>query len=175
MEFTDLKYLLFSKILLSGIGGYPPPPLNGKSSCPKTLSGKGGYNFIFTLIGRLPNCPERVSPTSPGESCCFNCLDQWSIFETYDDHTWPYLRRTLIMLCCADPTLRLVGGLGNATKEVSTKLLNVQNHISSFFGQNTHKEERKHKQNQKDRKGTAGTKKGQRRKVGEKSKKSLSF
>ena len=23
----DLKYLLFSKIFLSGIGGYPPPPL----------------------------------------------------------------------------------------------------------------------------------------------------
>ena len=31
---SDLKYLLFS-----GIGGYPPPPLNGQSSCPKTLSG----------------------------------------------------------------------------------------------------------------------------------------
>ena len=38
IEFSNLKYLLFS-----GIGGYPPPPLNGKSSCPKTLSGKGGY------------------------------------------------------------------------------------------------------------------------------------
>ena len=38
MEFSDLKYLLFS-----GIGVYLPPPLNGKSSCPKTLSGKGGY------------------------------------------------------------------------------------------------------------------------------------
>ena len=101
-------------------------------------------NLIFTSIDRLPNCPQKVNPTSPGESCCFNYLDQWSIFETYDDHTWPYLRRTLIMLCCADSTLRLVGGLGNATKEVSTKLLNVQNHISSFFGQNTHKEERKH-------------------------------
>ena len=43
MEFSDLKYLLFSGIFLSGIGGYPPPPLNGKSSCPKTLTGKGGY------------------------------------------------------------------------------------------------------------------------------------
>ena len=43
MEFSDLKYLLFSGIFLSGIGGYPPPPLYGKSSCPKTLSGKGGY------------------------------------------------------------------------------------------------------------------------------------
>ena len=42
MEFSDLKYLLFSGIFLSGIGGYPPPPLNGKSSCPKTLGGKGG-------------------------------------------------------------------------------------------------------------------------------------
>ena len=42
-KFLDLKYLLFSGIFLSGIGGYPPPPLNEKSSCPKTLSGKGGY------------------------------------------------------------------------------------------------------------------------------------
>ena len=31
MEFSDLKYLLFSGIFLSGIGGYPPPPLNEKS------------------------------------------------------------------------------------------------------------------------------------------------
>ena len=43
MEFSDLKYLLFSGIFLSRMGGYPPPPLNGKSSCPNTLSGKGGY------------------------------------------------------------------------------------------------------------------------------------
>ena len=43
MEFSDLKYLLVSGIFLSRIGGYPPPPLNGKSSCPKTLSGNGGY------------------------------------------------------------------------------------------------------------------------------------
>ena len=42
MYFSDLKYLLFSGIFLSGIGGYPPPPLNEKSSCPKTLSRKGG-------------------------------------------------------------------------------------------------------------------------------------
>ena len=111
--------------------------LNSRSLCLNFFLKK---KFIFiTLIGRLPNCPERVSPTSPGESCCFNYLDQWSIFETYDDHTWPYLRRTLIMLCWADSTLRFVGGLGNATKEVSTKLLNVENYISSFFGQDTHK------------------------------------
>ena len=43
IEFSDLKNLLFSGIFLSGIEGYPPPPLNGKSSCPKTLSGNGGY------------------------------------------------------------------------------------------------------------------------------------
>ena len=42
-KFSNLKYLLFSGIFLSGIGRYPPPPLNGKSSCPKTLSGKGGF------------------------------------------------------------------------------------------------------------------------------------
>ena len=51
----------------------------------------------------------------------------WARPATYAalDRTWPYLRRTLIMLCWADSTLRLVGGLGNATKEVSTELLNV--------------------------------------------------
>ena len=41
MEFSDLKYLLFSRISLSGIGGYPLSPLNRKSFCPKTLSGIG--------------------------------------------------------------------------------------------------------------------------------------
>ena len=44
IEFLDLKNLLFSGIFLSGIGGYPPSPLNGKSSSPKTLSGKGGHH-----------------------------------------------------------------------------------------------------------------------------------
>ena len=39
MDFSDLRYLLFSGIFLRGIGGYPPLPLNGKSYCPKTLSG----------------------------------------------------------------------------------------------------------------------------------------
>ena len=29
MEFSDLKYLLFGGIFLSGIGVYPLPPLNG--------------------------------------------------------------------------------------------------------------------------------------------------
>ena len=43
IEFSDLKYLLFNGIFLSGIGGYPHPPLNRESSCAKTLSGNGGY------------------------------------------------------------------------------------------------------------------------------------
>ena len=43
MEFLGPKYLLFSRIFLSGFGGYPPPPLNGKSSCQKTLIRKGGH------------------------------------------------------------------------------------------------------------------------------------
>ena len=43
IEFLDLKNLPFSGFFLTGIRGYPPPPLNGKSSCPKTLSLNGGY------------------------------------------------------------------------------------------------------------------------------------
>ena len=39
----DLKSLFLSGFFLSGIGGYPPPPLNVKSSCPKTLGGNGWY------------------------------------------------------------------------------------------------------------------------------------
>ena len=46
------KKPVFSRIFLSGIGGYPPP-LNGKSSCPKTLSGKGGYSPPLTKKIRL--------------------------------------------------------------------------------------------------------------------------
>ena len=42
MEFSDLKYLLFSRFFLNGSGGYSTP-LNGKSLCPKKLSEKGGY------------------------------------------------------------------------------------------------------------------------------------
>ena len=48
----DLKYLLFSGIFISGIGGYPPLPLSRKSSCPKTLRGKGGYPCPPPLTGK---------------------------------------------------------------------------------------------------------------------------
>ena len=37
------KKLLFSGFFLSGIGGYPPPPLTENHPAQKTLSGKGGY------------------------------------------------------------------------------------------------------------------------------------
>ena len=52
LEFSDLKYLIFGRIFLSGIVGYPAPPLNGKSSCPKTLSGKGGGDTLPPLNGK---------------------------------------------------------------------------------------------------------------------------
>ena len=37
MEFSDLKYLLFS-----GIGGYPPPPLTENHPAQKPLAEMGG-------------------------------------------------------------------------------------------------------------------------------------
>ena len=44
---TPLPYPLngksFCQKTLSGKGGVPPPPLNGQSLCSKKLSGKGGY------------------------------------------------------------------------------------------------------------------------------------
>ena len=42
MEFWDLKYLLFSRIFLSGIGGYPPTPLTENSPAQKPLAERGG-------------------------------------------------------------------------------------------------------------------------------------
>ena len=42
MEFSDLKYLLFSGIFLSGIGGYPPPPLTENHPAQKPLAEMGG-------------------------------------------------------------------------------------------------------------------------------------
>ena len=42
MEFTYLKYLLFSKIFFSGIGGYPLPPLTENYPAQKPLAEMGG-------------------------------------------------------------------------------------------------------------------------------------
>ena len=53
IEFSDLKRLLFSGIFLHGLRGYPPPPLNGKSSCPKTLSGNGGDPHPHPLTEKI--------------------------------------------------------------------------------------------------------------------------
>ena len=41
MEFSDLKYLLFSRIFLSGIGG-TPPPLTENHPAQKPLAEMGG-------------------------------------------------------------------------------------------------------------------------------------
>ena len=42
IEFSYLKYLLFSGIFLSGIGGYPPPPLTENHPAQKPLAEMGG-------------------------------------------------------------------------------------------------------------------------------------
>ena len=42
IEFSNLKYLLFSGIFLIGIGGYPPPPLTDNHPAQKPLAERGG-------------------------------------------------------------------------------------------------------------------------------------
>ena len=42
IEFLDLEYLLFSGFFLSGIGGYPPPPLTENHPAQKPLAEMGG-------------------------------------------------------------------------------------------------------------------------------------
>ena len=41
MEFLDLKYLFFSGIFLSGIGGYPPPLLMESHPAQKPFAERG--------------------------------------------------------------------------------------------------------------------------------------
>ena len=41
IEFLDLKNLLFNGIFLSGIGGYPPPPLTENHPAQKPLAEMG--------------------------------------------------------------------------------------------------------------------------------------
>ena len=42
MEFSDLKSMLLSGIFLSGIGGYPLPPLTENHPAQKPLAERGG-------------------------------------------------------------------------------------------------------------------------------------
>ena len=53
MEFSDQKYLLFSGIFFSGIGGYPPPPLMENRQAQKPLAERGGTlaHRYATLLG----------------------------------------------------------------------------------------------------------------------------
>ena len=53
MEFLDLEYLLFSGIFLSGIGGYPPPPLTENHPAQKPLAEMGGTHPPLTEKIRL--------------------------------------------------------------------------------------------------------------------------
>ena len=63
IEFLDLKNLLFGGIFLSGIGGYPSPPLNGQSLCSKKLSGKGGNPPLTDKIRQVvfESLPKTIS------------------------------------------------------------------------------------------------------------------
>ena len=54
MEFLDLKYLLFSGIFLSGIGGYPPPPLTENHPAQKPLVEMEGTPYPHPLNGKNP-------------------------------------------------------------------------------------------------------------------------
>ena len=47
MEFLDLKYLLFSGIFLSGIGGYPPSPLTENHPAQKPWGEMKGTPPLF--------------------------------------------------------------------------------------------------------------------------------
>ena len=42
IQFFDLKYLLFSRIFLSGIGGYHPSTLTDNHCAQKSLAERGG-------------------------------------------------------------------------------------------------------------------------------------
>ena len=53
IEFLDLKNLLLSGIFLSGIGGYPPPPLTENHPAQKPLAEMGGGSPP-PLIGKNP-------------------------------------------------------------------------------------------------------------------------
>ena len=53
IEFSNLKYLFFSGIVLSGIGGYPPPPLTENHPAQKTLAEK----IRYVVFERFPYKP----------------------------------------------------------------------------------------------------------------------
>ena len=52
VEFLDLKNLLFSGIFLSGVGGYPPPPLTENHPAQKLLAERGSTPLPLTEIIR---------------------------------------------------------------------------------------------------------------------------
>ena len=50
IEFSNLKYLFLAEFSLAELRDTSPTPLNGKSFCPKTLSGNGGYSPLAEKI-----------------------------------------------------------------------------------------------------------------------------
>ena len=52
MEFLDLKYLLFSGIILRGFGWYPPTPLTENHPAQKLLAERGSTPLPLTEIIR---------------------------------------------------------------------------------------------------------------------------
>ena len=82
MEFSDLKYLLFSGIFLSGIGGYPPPPLNGNPPAQKPLAERGGTptplneKYPLSSMSRLLQCPVKnyMIPEANKCKCAFRFI-----------------------------------------------------------------------------------------------------
>ena len=96
--FGPKKNLLFSGIFISGIGGYPPPPLNGQSSCPKTLSGKGGYTPPLNGQNRLSSFWKLplFRPSQTPKTCVAFGLDRLSrILDDFERHHFVCSQQTV--------------------------------------------------------------------------------
>ena len=65
MEFLDLKYLLFSGIFLSRIGGYPPPLLTENHPAQKPLAEGGGVLPCPLSFFEHTDCPLRGGGDPP--------------------------------------------------------------------------------------------------------------
>ena len=75
---------------LNGIGGYPPP-LNGKSSCPKTLNGIGGYpppltdKIRLNVFDSVPNNGVKSTAETELFEIFFNMMRMYIIKDNDDD------------------------------------------------------------------------------------------
>ena len=73
IEFSNLKYLLFSGIFLSGIGGYPLPPLTDNHCAQKSLAERGvppplnGQNPLKRFLTGSLMCIAKMQSKVKGE------------------------------------------------------------------------------------------------------------